>query len=145
MRIYVPATLDLLNAWRADDSIPAEVTAYAVTPEVLSALEGEDEEYEFAVSVLAADESVVLLAASPASPRRRVVLALDVDATPAEGAEVTRTESARWSKVAAILIDDVAAESLVQTAIDEAAPEFLDDSALLWFAPEELDALTAEG
>jgi len=142
VRIYVPATLDLALAWRAAGAVPADSAAYAVTQAVIDAVEGDEEEQEFAASVIAADESLVLLADSSAV-RRRVVLALDADAVVGDGAEVTLAAEVPWKDVAAVLIDDASAVPVVTAAIADAAPEALDEYALLWFSAEELDDLVA--
>jgi hypothetical protein len=140
VRIYIPATLDLALAWRAAGVIPATSSAYAVTQAVIDAVEGDDEEQEFAASVIAADESLVLLADSSAV-RRRVVLAADADVSVGEGAEVTLAGDVPWKDVAAVLIDDASVVATVNAAIADAAPEALDDFALLWFSADELDEL----
>jgi hypothetical protein len=140
VRIYVPATLDLALAWRAAGAIPVDSTAYAVTQAVIEAVEGDEEEQEFAASVIAADESLVLLADSQAV-RRRVVLAADADVTVGEGADVALAADVPWKDVAAVLIDDASAITTVTSAIADAAPEALDELALLWFSADELDEL----
>src|SRR6478735_6225622 len=79
VRVYVPATLPLLAGFVADGGIgPAPVRARAVTawlreewPEV------DEEEWEYAALMAAADDSVALLTDEDAP--RRVVLAADVD------------------------------------------------------------------
>jgi hypothetical protein len=142
VRIYVPATLDLTIAWRTAGVVPADSAAYAVTQAVIDAVDGDDEEQEFAASAIAADESLVLLAGSPAV-RRRVVLALDAEATVGEGAEVALVADVPWQDVAAVLIDDARAVPAVIAALAAAAPESLDELALLWFSADELDELIA--
>jgi hypothetical protein len=140
VRIYVPATLDLALAWRAAGAVPADSTAYAVTEAVIEAVAGDEEEQEFAASVIAADESLVLLADSQAV-RRRVVLAADADVNVGAGAEVSLAAEVPWKDVAAVLIDDVSAIATVTAAIADAVPEALDEFALLWFSADELDEL----
>ena len=144
MRIYVPATLPLLQQWRQAGGIPSDAISYAVTAAVTAAVDGDSEEHEYAVSVLAADESLLLLAGEPDAQRRRVVVAVDAAANEAEGALVQLSEDIAWSKVAALLVDDVRSTNLVVAAIEAADPELLDETQLLWFAPDELDALVAE-
>jgi hypothetical protein len=142
VRIYVPATLDLTIAWRTTGVVPADSAAYAVTQAVIDAVDGDDEEQEFAASAIAADESLVLLAGSSAV-RRRVVLALDAEATVGEGAEVALAADVPWQDVAAVLIDDARAVPAVIAALADATPESLDELALLWFSADELDELIA--
>src|SRR5690606_41376692 len=77
MRIYLPATFTVLAAALADGGFrDAPYTAYAVTPELRAALGTDDEEeLEYAAMGAAAEEAARLLAASPDTPARRVVLA----------------------------------------------------------------------
>ena len=141
VRVYLPATLDLVRLWRTGGVIPRAATAYGVTAEVMSAVEGDSEEEEFAVTVLAADESLVLLASDPAAPTRRVVVVSEALAVPGEGAEVALEADIAFDDVAAVLVDDAAVVEQVSAAISQAAPELLDDVELLWFAADELDDL----
>ncbi len=79
VRIYVPATLTLLGQYAADGGVgPAPVRARAVTAWLREAWpEGDEEEWEYAALMAAADDSAGLLTAD--DPPRRVVLAVDVD------------------------------------------------------------------
>jgi hypothetical protein len=74
VRVYVPATLDLLAEWLAADTVPWPPDAI-VAP-------GDDEESEYAALMAAADESVELLAGGAG---RRVVVVAEVAA---EGAPI---------------------------------------------------------
>jgi hypothetical protein len=95
-----------------------------------------------------------LLAANPAAPRRRVVLAVDVDGVqPRDGEErgtVTVSEPVPWRKVAAGHLDDPdAAEDVAAAALAVDAADGGDDDAaftvdsaeaheLQWYATQEL-------
>jgi len=141
VRIYIPATLNLLHQWRDAGQIPSDVTAYAVTAAVIEAFPNEEEEQEYAASLLAADESVVLLAADAQAAKRRTVVAVDAAATVVDQAEVSISDPIAWEKVASLLVDDASASGAVADAIETGAPDLLDDFALLWFAADELDEL----
>jgi hypothetical protein len=144
VRIYIPATLDLAVSWKDAGGIPADATAFAVTEDLIDSVDGDEEEREFAASVLAADESLVLLATEISAPRRRVVLAADAEVTTSEGAEVALIDAIPWKYVAAILVDDASNAGWVAQAVNKAQPELLDELALLWYATVEVDALRAE-
>ena len=84
MRVYIPSTLPALAAaCHVGEFGPAPLTGYAVTPALREwYTEGDDEELEYAAMAQAARASVGLLAADPAAPRRRVVVALEIGAAP---------------------------------------------------------------
>ena len=71
MRVYVPATLDLLRGW-VESTVPASAERYVA--------DGEDEENEYAALMSAADASTGLLG----GPGRRVVVVADVREPDAE-------------------------------------------------------------
>src|SRR3954467_14141460 len=78
MRVYVPATLPMLAAAVTTGSVDATVAA-AVTPALREwYIEGDAEELEYAAMLAAARSSLRLLAADPAAPRRRVVVAVEL-------------------------------------------------------------------
>jgi hypothetical protein len=159
MRVYLPATIPLLRAWLGAGDAAAVGTAYAVTPSLREWYrEGEIEELEHAASLLAAVASLVLLADDPSAPRRRVVLAVDVD-----DAHVVpdheergalrlreRVPSARW---ASALVDDEGAETIVTAAVAQlrSSDSNADDldfalgeaeaADLGWYAVQELSDL----
>ena len=85
MRIYLPATLDELDAVTvtadAARSPAAPRGAHAVTAALTRALPDEDEEgLEYAAALEAADDSLALVASRPDAPRPRLVVALEVPA-----------------------------------------------------------------
>lgn len=146
MRIYLPATT-------ADLSSPEGLLArwaHAVTPALRAALPEEDEEgWEMAAMLAAADASVELLAADDSLPRRLVVAAdvddaavrvpdrRDEDRLPT-AVEVTRPVS--WADVVSLHIDeDAAAEDVAAAAVgDAAALERAAERDLLWYDVTEL-------
>lgn len=98
MRVYVPLTLPgLAEAHQAGELGPAPLRAYAVTPGLREWYVSDDlEELEYAALGRAAAASLRMLAEDGAAPRKRVVVAVDVDdkaaaATPGS----TRPPSAR--------------------------------------------------
>lgn len=113
MRLYVPATLDLLAQWHAASEVPA------ADPGVLGGFEAPDEteEGEYAALMSAADAAAELLG----GPGRRVVLV--VDAASSDGPVPAR----QWQAVHADLGDrPVGADP---------------DEDLGWFATQEIPDL----
>ena len=147
MRIYLPATAAHLRA-AALGSSQEPLVAHAATPALGRALPEEDEEgLEVSASLCAADASLVLLAEPGAEglADRRIVIAADVDAEyvrelAVEGdvlpGTVEVTGEIPWEDVAALLVDEAAAEADVRAARlgDE-------DADLLWYDVTERDAL----
>jgi hypothetical protein len=83
MRIYVPATLDELDAVsHTTDAARWTVAprrAHAVTKDLEAALSDEDAEgLEYVAALNAADDSLALIAARPDAPHQRVVITLEV-------------------------------------------------------------------
>ena len=105
MRVYLPLTVTMLRAAVAAGEVRS-VIAYAVTPGLREwYAEGDQDELEYTALTAAARESLRLLATDPAAPRRRVVLAVDVDGVqPRDGEErrpLTRSEPVPRRKVGA--------------------------------------------
>lgn len=157
MRVYLPLTVPALRAAISDGEVRCSV-AYAVTPGLREwYAEGDQEELEYTALTAAARESLRLLADDPAAPRRRVVLAVDIDgALPRDGEErgtVTLTQPVPWRTVAAGHLDDpdaaddVAAAAAAIGAADGGDEDaaFTVDSAeaheLQWYATQELPGL----
>lgn len=159
MRIYLPATVPMLRAWRAAGTAEPAGPAYAVTASLREWYrEGDTEELEYVAGVAAAMSALGLLAADPSAPRRRVVLAAEI----ADGA-VTPDASERGAvrlagpvpvkTWASVLVDDEGAADVVAAAVSaldaaaarDADAEFaLDEAAateLSWFGIQELDGL----
>ncbi|MEV0891476.1 hypothetical protein [Promicromonospora sp. NPDC050262] len=83
MRIYVPATLDELDAVsHATDAARWTVAprrAHAVTKELEAALPDEDaESLEYVAALNAADDSLALIAGRPDAPHQRVIITVEV-------------------------------------------------------------------
>lgn len=146
MRVYLPATLDELDRLGAD---PGPRRAHAVTAALRAALPDEDDEgWEFVAQLVAADESLALLAERPGVPRLRLVLAADVE----DGSVVP--DSDPEAEVTAVLIPSgVPAEAVVCAHVDEPgaavdvvaavagdddAVQRLEDRDLLWYDVSEL-------
>jgi hypothetical protein len=170
MRVYIPATLrDLAELRTAGQFAATPLAATAVTP-ALIAIEGgpraDDEELEYAAMTDAAYESLLLLVEQADVPRRRVVVAADVDddAVESDGARgasgVLVTAPVTLDSLAAIHVDEPAAIELVTAAaavvddesIDadnetmneaEATLDALDEQELLWYAVQELPDVLA--
>ncbi|MEV6742051.1 hypothetical protein AB0N14_36225 [Streptomyces sp. NPDC051104] len=166
MRVYVPLTLSgLAEAYKTGELGAEPVVAYAVTPALREWYLSDDiEELEYAALSRAALASLRLLAADPGTPRRRVVVAVDVPdgaATtdpdrgldPAALGEVRVVGPVPLAKVAAVHVDASDAEPDVTAAAEalEAADrgdddaQFLVDGAedheLLWYATQEIPNL----
>lgn len=168
MRVYLPSTLALLAAARAEGEASPQppTTAHAVTPALREwYAEGDHEELEYAATTAAARESLRLLAADPRAPVRRVVLALEVDEADVraigdvgarrseEASAVRLADGIPMRRLAAALVDGPDAAPDVADAIaaladaDAGDPDaaFRVDSPegheLLWYAAQEIDDL----
>ncbi|AWZ07756.1 MULTISPECIES: hypothetical protein [unclassified Streptomyces] len=164
MRVYVPLTLPgLAAAHEAGELGPAPLRAYAVTPELREWFVSDDiEELEYAALGRAAAASLRLIAEDSGAPRKRVVVAVDVDdeaATAVPGDEeaalgrVALAGAVRLAVAAAVHVDaqdaveDVTAAALAVPAADlgdEAAGSAVDgaeDHELLWFGVQEIPGL----
>ncbi|MEU0675623.1 hypothetical protein ABZ330_22550 [Streptomyces sp. NPDC006172] len=177
MRVYVPLTLpSLAEAHKAGELGSGPLLAYAVTPALREWYASEDlEELEYAALGRAALASLRLLAAEPAAPRRRVVVAVDVpDAVvgpgsgPGDGGDEAGDDEAALGrvrvavavplgKVAAVHVDAVDAEADVTAGAQALAAadggdgdaqslvDGVEDHELLWFATQEIPNLVGSG
>jgi hypothetical protein len=170
MRIYIPATLAMLQQLVADGSLwPVNGTAFAVTPRLREAYaEGDDDELGEVALREAALASLRLLAiAGEASeqsgaelPPRRAVLVADVKDAGAltlrpdlDDAVVRISTAVAMSDVIAVYVDNAEAEAHVTAAIavvdaadlgDEDAELTVGDAQdhdLAWYATQELPFL----
>ncbi|MET8668335.1 DUF6912 family protein [Streptomyces tendae] len=166
MRVYVPLTLSgLAEAHRAGELGTGPLVAYAVTPALREWYLSDDiEELEYAALNRAALASLRLLAADPATARRRVVVAADVPdgaaaADPDRGLDPAALGEVRvagplpLAKAAAVHVDSADAETDVSAAAEALAAadggdddaQFVVDGAedheLLWYATQELPNL----
>jgi hypothetical protein len=159
VRVYVPATLAMLQRLVADRTMDAvSGTAFAVTPTLReSYAEGDDDELADVALREAALASLRLLAADEPTaglPPRRAVLVADVDNATArpdlDDAVVRLSGPVDLDGVIAVFVDNADAESAVVAATnavdaadlgDEDA-EFIvgdaQDHDLAWYAPQEL-------
>jgi hypothetical protein len=167
VRVYLPATLPILEQWLAAGAAAppdraAVQSVYAVTAALREWYHDADlDELEYAAQLDASVGSLGLLAAQPVDVPRRVVLAADVDdaiVTPAgeQGRAVMQLSGsvpvARW---ASALIDGPDSAGVVAAAIaalpsatagDDDAQFALDEAAaceLAWYAVQELPQLFA--
>ena len=162
IRVYVPATLPLLDTMRKQGELCGEpLFAHAVTPALREwYAEGDEEELEYVAFTRAAQGALRLLRYDAAAPRRRVVISADVPVRavvredPELGSSVVRlTEPIPRAAVAAIHVDAPEAEAEVAAAaevVEEAlvgdpdaqfTVDSAEDHALAWYDVSELDSL----
>ncbi len=162
VRVYVPATVPMLSALRADGRLGSgPMTAHAVTPALREwYAEGDEEELEYVAFTRAAQGALRLLRQDPSAPRRRVVVSADVPATALirEDVElgsstVRLPEPVSLKEVAAIHVDGAGAAEAVAAAaevVEEALAgdpdaqftvDGAEDHELEWYAVSELDEL----
>jgi hypothetical protein len=162
MRVYLPSTLPgLADILVKEEAGPPPLRAFAVTPALREAYaSGDDEELEYVAMLAAARQALRLLAADPAAPRRRVVLAAEVpdarvgwQAYADEPAAVLVSAAVGLAAIAAGHVDELDAVPDVAAAADAVAAadagdddaSFTVDSAeaheLAWYANQELQYL----
>ncbi|MBT2448402.1 hypothetical protein J7F03_15190 [Streptomyces sp. ISL-43] len=164
MRVYVPLTLPgLAEAHEAGELGPAPLRAYAVTPGLREWYVSDDiEELEYAALGRAAAASLRLIAEDASAPRKRVVVAVDVDdkaATATPGVDeaalgrVSLAGAVRLTVAAAVHVDaedaleDVTAAALAVPAADQGDEDArftvdgAEDHELLWFGVQEIAGL----
>jgi hypothetical protein len=142
MRIYVPATLDELDAVaHASDAARWTVAprrAHAVTKDLEAALPDDDAEgREYVAALNAADDSLALIAGRPDAPHQRVVITVEVpDAAVGPAGEGADDEAVGSEVAVTSTVEDVA---IVCVHVDEtdAAADIAD---VLAAADEESDA-----
>ena len=163
MRVYLPATTNVLRTLVDEGRLPAPQTVFAVTPQLrefyaVSEAEADSEELEYAALLTAARASLRLIDLDPLAARRRAVLAVDVpdDAvTPMDDPHVEHgaarlSSEVRMADVASAHIDDADAEDDVRAAVNVVLEadlgsedsQFVVDQAegheLAWYATQEL-------
>ncbi|MQA63439.1 MAG: hypothetical protein GEU86_18570 [Actinophytocola sp.] len=162
MRVYLPATIDMLRDLVASGEFtPVNGTGFALTPALReSYTSGSTDELEYVAQLDAARASLRLIAAGetghPAPPRRVVIAADAEDAQlrpDLDHAVVRLPSPVPMSAIAAIHVDAEVAEDAVRAAakvIDAADlgdddAEFIlgdaEDHELAWYAPQELPFL----
>ena len=165
MRVYLPSTLPAVaGLLRTGELESSPVRGYAVTPALREWYSsGDIEELEYVAMTHAARDSLRLLAADPAAPRRRVVLAAEVadqhvaaSAGFDDPALVEIGGRVRLSDIASAHVDDAgAAPEITAAAAALAAADAGDDDArfvvdgaegyeLQWYATQELADLADE-
>jgi hypothetical protein len=161
VRVYLPSTTTKLAELVETGSLgPAPLTAFAVTPALREwYVDDDNEELEYAANLEAARASLRLLDVDASAARRRVVVAADVP----DDAVRVRDDLDRgvvrvavpiaFADVAAVHIDDEAAESAIAAAAeavvaadlgDPEAQDAVDDAEgfeLSWYASQEIAAL----
>ncbi|MGY0231014.1 DUF6912 family protein [Longispora urticae] len=161
MRVYLPGTLPLLAALRADGQLgPGPLAAHAVTPGLREwYVEGDEEELEFVAFTAAAQAALQLLRFDAAAPRRRVVIAADVPDAHVKpeqelGSSLVELSSPVGLKaVVSLHVDDADAAPDVTAAVDvilealagdedaQFTVDGTEDHDLAWFDVSELDQL----
>jgi hypothetical protein len=159
MRVFLPATLVALGSSLVAGEIgPAPVTGFAVTPALREwYANGDLEELEYAAMMQAARASLRMLHIDTKAPRRRVVLAADLD----DGVIAVSNDIDKPGRVSVKLpvrladvvsghVDDddaaadidAAAAALPAADAGDADAKFVVDGAegheLLWYATQEL-------
>jgi hypothetical protein len=165
MRVYLAATAPALaSAWTAG-RFPADGSSGQPGHAVTAALrewyiEGDEEELEFAALTEAAHASLRLIAADPAAPSRRLVVAADVHdrdivAGGALRSSVTLTAAVLVAAVVSVHVDEPEAAAAVRAAAAAlGAAEAGDDDAaflveeaqacdLLWYDATEVAGVLA--
>ncbi len=135
-RVYVPASLSLLARFTEEGGIgPTPVYAHAVTAWLRAAWpEADEEEWEYAALMAAADASLVYLTAE--DPPRRVVLVAETKDL------IEDPESTALTIDSAIPMRAVHAVHADTVDIDPSFPEQLGD--LGWFGVQEIPDLLAQ-
>jgi len=165
VRVYVPATLPTVaGLLRVGQFLPPAARGYAVTPALREwYASGDIEELEYVAMTHAARQALRLLAADPAAPRRRVVLAAEISDGQVTAAAVGDDPAAVAIAGPVLLrdvvsghVDDVGAGQDVGAAVaalpaadagDEDARFAVDEAEgheLLWYATQELAQLSSD-
>jgi hypothetical protein len=161
VRVYVPATLRVVDLLVREGVLAAPLEALAVTPELREWYVDDDAEaLEYAALREAARASLHLLASDPDVARRRVVLAVDIpdgsvrSAPGRDRGAVDVLSDVQLPAVAAAHVDEPAGATVVARAASlvaaadagdedaELAVGDAEDLDLLWYATQELPDLT---
>ena len=166
MRVYLPATTNVLRTLVDEGRLTGPFTAFAVTPGLrefyaLSDAGADEEELEYAALLAAARASLRLVDVDPSAARRRVVLAADVPdsaVTEVEDPDADRgavrvTGDVPLAGVASAHVDGAEAEDDVRAAVNVVLEadlgsedaQFVVDQAegheLAWYATQEIGPL----
>jgi hypothetical protein len=123
VRVYSPATTNVLRTLVEEGRLTGPLTAFAVTPGLrdfyaLSDAGADEEELEYAALLAAARASLRLIDVDPSAARRRVVLAADVP-----GSAVTEVEDPDADRGAVRISGDVALAAVASAHVDGAEAE----------------------
>ena len=123
MRVYLPATTNVLRTLVDEGRLTGPLTAFAVTPGLrdfyaLSDAGADEEELEYAALLAAARASLRLIDVDPSAARRRVVLAADVP-----DSAVTEVEDPDADRGAVRISGDVALAAVASAHVDGAEAE----------------------
>jgi hypothetical protein len=123
VRVYLPATTNVLRTLVEEGRLTGPLTAFAVTPGLrdfyaLSDAGADEEELEYAALLAAARASLRLIDVDPSAARRRVVLAADVP-----DSAVTEVEDPDADRGAVRISGDVALAAVVSAHVDGAEAE----------------------
>lgn len=123
MRVYLPATTNVLRTLMDEGRLTGPLTAFAVTPGLrdfyaLSDAGADEEELEYAALLAAARASLRLIDVDPSAARRRVVLAADVP-----DSAVTEVEDPDADRGAVRISGDVALAAVASAHVDGAEAE----------------------
>ena len=163
MRVYLPATTNVLRTLVDEGRLTGPLTAFAVTPGLrefyaLSDAGADEEELEYAALLAAARASLRLVDVDPSAARRRVVLAADVpdsavsevEDPDADRGAVRITGNVGLAAVASAHVDGAEAEDDVRAAVGVVLEadlgsedaQFVVDQAegheLAWYATQEI-------
>jgi hypothetical protein len=166
VRVYLPATTNVLRTLVDEGRLTGPLTAFAVTPGLrefyaLSDAGADEEELEYAALLAAARASLRLVDIDPSAARRRVVLAADVpdsavaeiEDPDADRGAVRITGDVPLAGVASAHVDGAEAEGDVRAAVDVVLEadlgsedaQFVVDQAegheLAWYATQEIGSL----
>jgi hypothetical protein len=123
VRVYLPATTNVLRTLVDEGRLTGPLTAFAVTPGLrdfyaLSDAGADEEELEYAALLAAARASLRLIDVDPSAARRRVVLAADVP-----DSAVTEVEDPDADRGAVRISGDVALAAVASAHVDGAEAE----------------------
>ena len=123
MRVYLPATTNVLRMLVDEGRLTGPLTAFAVTPGLrefyaLSDAGADEEELEYAALLAAARASLRLVDVDPSAARRRVVLAAD-----APDSAVSEVEDPHADRGAVRISGDVALAAVASAHVDGAEAE----------------------
>jgi hypothetical protein len=166
VRVYLPATANVLRTLVDEGRVTGPLTAFAVTPGLrdfyaLSDAGADEEELEYAALLAAARASLRLIDVDPSAARRRVVLAADVpdsavaeiEDPDADRGAVRITGDVALADVASAHVDGAEAEDDVRAAVGVVLEadlgsedaQFVVDQAegheLAWYATQEIGTL----